>query len=499
MGRRFDILLTAQEAFPALEQQFLAARTEIIASFRIFDPDTTLRSAAAQQVGRTWSDLIAHTLDRGVKVTLTISDFDPVIRPDNHRYTWTCIAKLRAAASASQNPSLLDVSGAMHPARVGLLPRLFLWPKLIKQLGNALDGSESLHNVPGLRALTRSKVGGPAPRLFPPPPLVPASHHQKLAVFDDNRLYIGGLDLNERRYDTPDHAQSAEETWHDVQVIVDGPVVQEASAHLRNFQAQTAGKRPTKTTRLLRTISARRKVSLPYLSPRNVVQELADMHYRQISQARDLIYLESQFFRDRNLARHLAKRPAKAPGLSLIVILPVAAEDAAFQDEPASDVAYGDYLQTKCIEIVRRAFGDRVFIGSPLQPRTTTEDGRATDHGAPLVYLHAKVSIFDDRCGIVSSANLNGRSMGWDTEAGIATETTDEVAELKQRCFAHWLGPNADPACFDTKTACDAWAAHAARNAQTAPEKRQGFILPHSAGAAASFGYNLPGVPEEMV
>ena len=55
-------LITAQEAFPVLEERFLAARSHIRMGFRIFDPLTPLYSQAGREVGRDWFDLLVHTL-----------------------------------------------------------------------------------------------------------------------------------------------------------------------------------------------------------------------------------------------------------------------------------------------------------------------------------------------------------------------------------------------------------------------------------------------------
>lgn len=506
-ARQLDVLLTAQEAYPALERQFLQANREIIAGFRIFDPWTKLLSSPAQDCGETWFDLVVHTLNRGVRVSLILSDFDPVVRPDMHQYAWGCVRGLLAAAEASQNADLLCVRASMHPARVGLLPRLLLWPRLLKEIRGALcdintrsraEKEQYLAQLPRLRPLVKWRADTLVPRLAPPP-LVPVTHHQKLAVFDRQTLYIGGLDLNNRRYDTPQHQRHASETWHDCQLLLRGPVAQEAAHHLETFEAVTGGRAPEPKQHLLRTISAKRRVALPFLSPKVVVSELAKQHAVQIARSEHLIYLESQFFRDRRLAEQLAQRAMENIGLSLILILPAAPEDAAFADDPSSDVAYGEYLQAKSIEIIKEAFGARVFIGSPAQPRAAEPDGRATHYNAPIIYLHAKVSIFDDVCAIVSSANLNGRSMAWDTEAGIATDDQSEVTQLKERCFKHWLGPEAGEEFYSTSDACAAWSARAAHNAARTPNDRTGFILPHAAEPGAALGHNLPGVPDEMV
>lgn len=505
-ARRFEVLLTAHEAYPALEAEFIRAKREVIAGFRVFDPWTKLRSPRARDIGDTWFDLVTHTLDRGVCVTLTLSDFDPVVRQSMHAHAWSCRRAWHAAGEASRHPELLSVRTSMHPARVGILPRLALWARSAKEIRTGLrdinqasraEKEAYLETVPHLRPMLQWDGDTLKPRLRPPV-MVPVTHHQKLAVFDQETLYVGGLDLNDRRYDTPRHDLPADETWHDTQVLVGGPVAQEAAQHLQSFEQVTRGAQPAKLRKLLRTISAKRAVSAPFLSPRRAVSTLAEEHGAQIAQSRQLIYLESQFFRDQTLARQLAKRAAEVPDLTLILILPAAPEEAAFEDDPGPDVAYGEHLQTKAIKIIRKAFGPRLFVGSPAQPRAMAPDGRATHFGAPLIYLHAKVSIFDGRVGIVSSANLNGRSMAWDTEVGVRTETSDEVQQLTSRCFQHWLGPEAGPEFYDAATACVAWSARAKRNAAREPSEREGFILPYLSAPAEELAYNLPGVPEEM-
>ena len=506
----FRVLLTAEQAFPEFERQFLAARSEISLGFRIFDPWTKLHSDEAQAIGETWMDLIAHTLARGVRVSIVISDFDAVLRPKMHRQTWASIRALTAAGELSGRPELLDCHASMHPARVGVVPRLIFWPGtffMVRGYAEEVnadpkaDSDRVLSEVPFLRRQLRRIRNKLAARLWPVPVLVPVSHHQKLAVFDREMLYIGGLDLNDRRYDTPKHRQFAEQTWHDTQVLLSGPEAKDAWTHLHSFEAVTQGdKPPPKLPNLLRTISRRRRFGAFRMSPVPCVTELAAAHDAASSATEKLIYLETQFFRDRHFARTLARAARKNPELKVILILPAAPDDVAFENSDSGDARYGEYLQAKCVDILRKAFGNRIFIGSPAQQRPSNRDDRSQIYGAPLVYLHAKVSIFDDSTAIISSANLNGRSLRWDTEAGVRLNNNAEVAELKRASFRHWLGEEElDKRFFDTNTALEAGRDRARQNVRSQPEDRIGFILPYTSRPARRFGRRFPGIPEEMV
>ena len=511
-----QVLVTAAEAYPALERAFLAAEREIVAGFRVFDLKTRLRSPEALAVGDTWFDLVIHTLRRGVALHLVLSDFDPVARPRLHRASWRTVRMFWAAAELAGPGAKLSLVPSMHSAVAGLWPRLLFWPVVQARLGRiagwlrrAAEAHRlaALREMPGARALLAAKDALPRPRLMAVPPLYPATHHQKLAVFDGRRLYIGGLDLDERFYDTPDHRQPAHETWHDVALMAEGAVAGDARAHLLGFLDIIAGRAEPGPPapdrhglRLVRTLSRRRgRGAWRFIAPEPEVTEIEAAQREAIAGARRLIYIETQYFRDRRLARHLARAARHNPDLKLILILPAAPDDVAFEGATGLDARLGEFLQARCLRILRRAFGRRMFVGGAAQPRRSRDPGRAQLRGAPIVYVHAKVSIFDDDRAIVASANLNGRSLRWDTEAGLVLGDPATVLTLRRRLMAHWLQADAGADFFDADRALHAWWALAARNARARPEARRGFILPYDLREAEAFGRAFPLVPDEMV
>jgi phospholipase D1/2 len=231
---------------------------------------------------------------------------------------------------------------------------------------------------------------------------------------------------------------------------VHGQAAAEAETHLDEMLEVVAEcKSPATLPTLLRTISCRRRWPSFTMSPRTLLAEIEAEHLRRIDAARQLIYLETQFFRSLPMARALSEAARRDPALTLLLVVPGAPKSVAFEDSSDGGARYGEYLQARCVKAVCDAFGARCFVMAPAQPRRSNANGRETLQSAPLVYLHSKVSIFDDSAAIVSSANLNGRSLRWDTELGVALERTEEVAELRRRCFAHWLPEDAGPACLD--------------------------------------------------
>lgn len=505
------VFITAAEAYPEMERAFLAARHEIWAGYRVFDLTTRLRSAEARAVGETWFDLIVHTLERGVALNFVLSDFDPILAGELHCASWQARRAFIAAREVVGPAAKLRVTNAAHSARVGLLPRLLMWPRLVKAVQEQADHlngvplqdrRRALECRPGLRRWLR---GDPAESLearkWYPPPLVPGSHHQKMAVFDRELLCIGGLDLDERRYDDKGHRRRQDETWHDVQIMCRGAVVRDAQKHLETFLGAVAGHgEPAPPGALLRTQSRRRKWQMPFLGPRPEISEIAEANFRAMARARELIYLETQFFRDRRTADALADAARRRPNLGLILILPGAPEDVAFDRNTSADARYGEYLQAQCITTLTEAFGARAAICSPVRPVPADDTSwRDTLHGSPIIYVHAKVSIFDDDRAIVSSANMNGRSLYWDTETGVTLDRAEDVDLLRRRVSHHWLPKDAEPHFLNLKEAAGHWRVMAHANAERPPHERKGFLVPYDVRPAEEIGRNLPVVPQAMV
>lgn len=503
--------ITAYEAYPELERLFLDAKTEIWAGFRIFDLRTRLRSREGQAIGATWFDLIVHRLRAGMKIHLVLADFDPALATPLHRGTWRTVQQFCAAREIAGGDGL-DLLPVRQPARAGLVPRILFSPAVLARAARELrdlddadedERREALTTSVGLRPWVRDpEKGGFRFRFWPIPDIHPGTHHQKLAVFDRRVLFIGGLDLNERRYDDPNHERPGEQTWHDVVVVTkEADCVAAAQAHL---EALLGGKEPPPAQRggnprFVRTIS-RDGSHRPFrLSPIPFIRESEAENRKIFTSARRLVFIETQYFRHRPLARTLARAARLNPDLELILMLPAAPEEVAFDPKPGLDARYGEYLQARCIRRLERAFGSRAFIGMPLRPAPAQSDDRDTAHGSEIVYIHAKVSIADDAIAMVGSANLNGRSMRWDTEASVVFNDTHSVAHLRRRLFAHWLPEDAPEAAFDLATARATWAEIAQQNLRRPPTERRGFIVPYDVSPAEDFGKPVPAIPEEVV
>jgi phosphatidylserine/phosphatidylglycerophosphate/cardiolipin synthase-like enzyme len=493
--------ITAQEGFPELERLFLAAEREIWAGFRIFDLDTRLRSPEGAQIGETWFDLLVHRLKAGVAVHFLLADFDPNLVTYIHAGTARSARRFREAGRAAGGG--LQFSAALHPARAGLFWRVVLWPlcihKLRKGLASRADPRGFLRDSVRLRHRVRLDGNGtPVIARRPMPHIRPGSYHQKLAIFDRKTLFIGGLDVDERRWDDLEHRRPAAYTWQDVSVVTrQEAAVAAAQAHLEALWDPDRPIYPPAPP-FIRTLSRDGSRNPFRLSPITVARENEEAHIALFEKAQRLIYIETQFFRSTPVSRALVRAAKHNPDLTLVMMLPAAPEEVAFENSAAMDARYGEWLQVRAIRRVRRAFGERCFIGMPLRRVPRESDGRDTALGADIVYIHSKVAVADDAEAIVTSANLNGRGMRWDTEAGIVIDDGPSVAHLRRRLFEHWLPRGAAERYYDPATASAAWAELAEANARRFPDAREGFIAPYDPRPAERFGVPFP-APEEVV
>lgn len=488
-------LITAAEGFPALERLALGASRELLLSFRVFDPETRLRSDEATALGLTkWSDLLAHVTGKGVAAKLLLTDFDPIFATDLHINAWRAAEAFKAAAPD------MAVLLHHHPARIGPIWRLALAPK-IRSCIAAIRADGRQDATPAIKGCIAGST-----RIYP------VTLHQKLAVADGERMIIGGLDVDERRYDTPDHDQPSEDTWHDVAVEVAGDIAGAGRRHfIKTWNAAIALRDdfdplPENVTpmdvppvppasgpvRFLRTVS--RPVAGPAaFGPVNAHAENEAAHLALFARAERFIYIETQFFRHAILAEALAKAAERAPNLNCVMVLPLAPERILFKNDRGIDARHAQALQTRCLDRIRKAFGDRLAVVVPARPGAGDSD--VTYRGSDIVYVHAKVTVVDDAHAIIGSANLNGRSMRWDTEAAVQISDPGFARNLRDRLVDHWL-PDRAPA--EAPPMATTWNARAEANAARHPQARQDFILPYPAARSRAFSVYTPVIPPEM-
>jgi len=146
----------------------------------------------------------------------------------------------------------------------------------------------------------------------------------------------------------------------------------------------------------------------------------------------------------------------------------------ALEGERDMAMRNAEALQTSAIQKITRAFGERLIILSPAKPTRKDDADKFVAYGAGIIYVHSKVLIVDGHTALVGSANLNDRSLQWDTEASALWHDCDGVTDLFQKIGASWLGDDHGP-LGETATCRVA----AEKNRAVAPDLRDGFLLPY--------------------
>lgn len=283
---------------------------------------------------------------------------------------------------------------------------------------------------------------------------VGACHHQKIVVVDDTVAYCGGLDLTMDRWDTPAHRTrrpgcrrgregKATPPFHDVMIKVGGEAARRLGLLCRDRWrrgtgqdpvAEAEGPRADEAVFWSRTDFERTAVAISRNEPdyrdRPPVPEIRRMFVDLIRSASRTLYLENQYFTEEIVIGEIEKSLLRPKGPEIVLVLPA---------WPTG------WLEEQTLWRIRDANIRRL--------RALDRGGRfraycvvSSDDPSVFVKVHSKVVIADDLYAFVSSANINRRSMGVDTECGVLVDGTSEprvreaVGRLRARLVGEHLG-----------------------------------------------------------
>lgn len=258
-------------------------------------------------------------------------------------------------------------------------------------------------------------------------------HHQKIVCIDDRFALVGSIDVTRERWDTRAHrdhdrhrvtpAGVPYRPHHDAALALDGEAAGVLGQLCRDRWRRATGESldaprpvadgkpfawPPAAPRMAQGLTVGVARTLPPFEDQPGIFEIEKLTLRAIAQARRLIYLENQYFASRTIARALAERLAEPDPPEVVVVNPREAD--GWLEQAAMDTA-----RVECVAVCRRADRqDRFRIFHPVTAR-----------GRPI-YVHAKVTIIDDRVLKVGSANINNRSLGFDSESDIAVAPQED-------------------------------------------------------------------------
>jgi phosphatidylserine/phosphatidylglycerophosphate/cardiolipin synthase-like enzyme len=279
-----------------------------------------------------------------------------------------------------------------------------------------------------------------------------ASHHSKIVVIDDCLAFCGGIDITSGRWDTREHRDDdprrmspggrLQDPWHDATTAVDGPAAAALGELARDRWKCAGGEElapiegvapcwPDGLDVQLHDCQVAIARTRPDHADDDAIHEIERQTLDLIARARQILYVESQYFASRKLAEAVARRLAEPLGPEIVVVGPQTAE--GWLDREAMDTA-----RARLIEALRRVDPHGRFrVYHPF-----------TKGGAPI-YVHAKIVIVDDQVIRVGSSNWNNRSLRLDTECDVTidaalakdpTATAETIRSLRNSLVAEHLG-----------------------------------------------------------
>jgi phosphatidylserine/phosphatidylglycerophosphate/cardiolipin synthase-like enzyme len=284
------------------------------------------------------------------------------------------------------------------------------------------------------------------------------SHHQKMVVVRyqrrpaDDVAFVGGIDLVHGRHDDARHLGDPQPAaldaghygdrpgWHDVQVALRGPAVDDVALTFRERwedpapldtrspwrwlmhrvshdpvqrspivaeRNDTCAQGPH-AVQVLRTYPSRRQA---YPFAPDGERSIARAYLKVFGRARSMIYLEDQYLWSFAAADVLAQALRRQSQLLVVIVVPRYVDPAGRIMGAASTLG-----RERVQDLLYTAGGDRVAIYD-----LEREDGTA-------VYVHSKACIVDDVWMSIGSDNLNRRSWTHDSElsCAIIDSTRDE-------------------------------------------------------------------------
>jgi phosphatidylserine/phosphatidylglycerophosphate/cardiolipin synthase-like enzyme len=270
-------------------------------------------------------------------------------------------------------------------------------------------------------------------------------HHEKLVVVDEEVAFVGGVDLTDLggdRWDTRRHPARGRLGWHDAGSRLRGPIVADVAAHFDlRWTAVTGDELPavpvparagTTTLQLLRTVPER-----VYDELRGGAFGILEGYMRSLRSARELVYLESQFFWLPEIVGLLSEKLRDPPSDRFRVILLLPSKPNNGEEDTRGMLAH----------LADADQGRGRFMATTIDAMT----GSTVDE----LYVHAKVGIVDDHWITIGSANLNAHSFLNDTEVNVHACDPALARATRLRLWGEHLGLPEDEIAGDPTDVVD--------------------------------------------
>jgi phospholipase D1/2 len=274
---------------------------------------------------------------------------------------------------------------------------------------------------------------------------VAASHHQKIIVVDDQLAFCGGVDVTAHRWDTAQHNIDEPHRksgykhygpYHEMQAMLSGPAAASLGELARDrwraigdtnmppIAKPSADLWPADVVPDFTNVRVGISRTMPAMETEAGTSECEALFVDSIAAARELIYVESQYFTNSQLAEKIAARLKEPDGPEVIVVTPRKCEG---------------WLERNTMG-ARRQHAFHLLLAADIHKRMRILCPMASQAQDVPTFVHSKVTVIDDRHFRIGSANFSRRSMGVDTECDVAVEAeSDEHRQAVRRAFHRLL------------------------------------------------------------
>jgi phosphatidylserine/phosphatidylglycerophosphate/cardiolipin synthase-like enzyme len=277
-------------------------------------------------------------------------------------------------------------------------------------------------------------------------PTFTSAHHEKVIVIDSEIAFCGGIDLSKGKWDTSNHAydsplrDSNSEPWHDIGVVVRGPVVADLEYHFHQRWHYANAKDAAETRKASSSIVYRPAVAgeVPIVALRTWkgferTGGIRAWYANMFKNAKFSIYIENQFpFQDNSITNILVRRLEADKALKVIIISPLEPNLPGLIGKVLSGVSLNDVNRN--LSRLRKAGGDRVRTYCLI---TETE---APPLRRRQIYVHSKLMIADDKWITIGSANLDKNGMRDSSEVNLGITSEKLARALRIRLWKEHTG-----------------------------------------------------------
>jgi phosphatidylserine/phosphatidylglycerophosphate/cardiolipin synthase-like enzyme len=309
-------------------------------------------------------------------------------------------------------------------------------------------------------------------------PMLTSGFHEKIIIIDNEIGFCGGQDLSQDKWDTSDHdfdsplRDSGGDPWHDVQVMVKGPILWDLIYHFNQRWIYSIWKDIRQVKKIVKASSIGSYLSSTssfILSPdlfadngdveitalrtwkqlseedNNDTVDNKNIHYgsegsnsirswydAMLRKAKHSIYIEDQFlFQDKAITRILVNRLREEKNLKMIAVGPMEPNLPGLIFSVLSKESINDINNN--LAALRKVGEDRVRTYSLISQHDRLKQRRKQ------IYVHSKLMIVDDKWITIGSANTDRDGFKDSTEFDLGIVSVTVAQELRVKLWREHL------------------------------------------------------------